>query len=985
MEATWTQNGTFDGSGDWSDASQWSPGPPGPGDTAFIPAGTVTHGQDNNDVIGELFDYVPFKMAAGTLTVAGTAYLAASPPDTPVSPHLVQIGGSLVLGGGSTVYGIYQTGGLLEIANGGTVVGGATIQGTLEIDTGALTINQDQTDLSTLVTDGQLGGTITGNGTLVISNAVNRTLEPGLVLGIATPMATGVDVVSTNKGAVIAGANLSYSGALVSTARGTIGLGGHTLTALGSVALQGVLLGAGVLMIQNTGTLGGFIGGGATAVVDGTVTAASSLGDLTLDAAASVLRVATAAGTLDLMGNIGTGLSAAGTLALAGGTLDAQTNAAVQVPVIGTGEILVDFGKTLFLNGAVALTGLIDGLGGALVLGGGTAAVTPSTGNSVAIRVESTALQSETMVIGSPVTYLTDFSMDNASTLFIGAAATLDNSAQTLDGLVTGLIGAIATQTLTLPLGLRTQGLMVDGHVELLVGGNPSAHSTVSGTLDFGPQGSTAGGMFVNAAGSTLTLTEGSKIHAVSSGDFNNQGVINMVGATIAAHGTSSGTIVVSAGTDTDISTLVGSILNTGTVEVDSGVLQSLSAYNSSGNARLVGDGTVEFEFGGNSITGTQGYTMPMTVIDNTGFVQLNTPNLQLQGLLEGTLSQIELHQSASIVTAAALSGTITDADFNASLFLLGGGNLFAPLVLGGDVGLRNEATLTIAKALQIGNGSGNLPALINDDTLLLQDGATITAQASSADIVNGPTALLAAMTSGTLDIPAAVVNFGSIAVRSGTLKLDQRVTTPGTINSSIEVLGEAVLELGKFAGSGTFATIDAAGILRLDSLPAITDGTVEAHIGAGVVITNFLATGSNYLFGVMSLSDGVHTPALHLVALDSGEKFTVSTDGFGDTVISAIHAPACFAAGTRILIGAGEVAVEDLRGGRSWWWLIAATCGWRFGRWCGLDVVGSIAVVIRGRNWCGRCGLRPAHSGRSDRGAIYGCRPIMLYLQGMF
>ena len=203
MESTWSQNGVASNSGDWSDASQWTPAPPGPGDIAYIPGGDVTHGEDVSDVIDALYDYATFHMAAGTLTVAGTAYLAASPPDTPTPPHLVQTGGSLILGGGATVYGIYQTGGLLEFANGGAIVGGPSIDGTLEIDAGSVTINQDITGLSTLVGAGKLGGTITGDGTLVVSNAVNQTLEPGLVLAVATLEADGVNVAGTNAGELV--------------------------------------------------------------------------------------------------------------------------------------------------------------------------------------------------------------------------------------------------------------------------------------------------------------------------------------------------------------------------------------------------------------------------------------------------------------------------------------------------------------------------------------------------------------------------------------------------------------------------------------------------------------------------------------------------------------------------------------------------------------------------------------------------------------
>ena len=672
-----------------------------------------------------------------------------------------------------------------------------------------------------------------------------------------------------------------------------------------------MLLGKGLMTIAGTGTLAGVIGGGATVAVTAAATAASVSGDLTLDAAASTLRVATAAGTLDLAGNVDAGFNGAGTLALAGGTLAARASSLVQVPLSGSGSILVDIGKTLTLAGSVSFTGLIDGLG-ALVMTGGRAALAPATGKSVAIGVAATTLQAETLVVAMPLVDLTQFAMDGDSTLDIRAAATLDggSDAAALAGLVTNLAASPKSQTLTLASGLATQGLLVQGDVQLLVGGRPNAHSTVAGTLDFDTSAS-----FVNAVGSTLSITEGSTIHSVNFGEFTNLGVIKLVGATISAYGTNSGTIVVAAGTDTEVSTLIGSLANTGTIQIDSGVLKSTGNYISSGTAKLEGDGTVEFASSINNINGTHGYTMPMAIIDSTGGVFLNTPSLSLQGLLETTNSVLGVSQDASIVTAAALDGIISDLASNSSLYLLEGGNLIGPTTLDRGIGLRNEAMLTIAKPLQIGNQSHATAVLFNDGTVLLQDGATITAQ-GSGEIVNGPTAVLAAVSIGTLDIPAPVINFGSIAVRSGTLKLDHRVTTPGTLTGSIEVFSEAVLELGNFAGAGTTATVDAAGILRLDSLPAFTDGTVDAHIGAGVVIANFVATGSSYINGVMTLSDGVNTPLLHLLRLDAGEKFTVSPDGLGGTVISAVHAPACFAAGTRILTRDGEAVVEELREG---------------------------------------------------------------------
>src|SRR5580698_1120939 len=102
-ESTWASGNAFDG--DWSAPENWTPAPPGVGDTAFIEAGTVTYSAAST-LIGQLYDYGAFDLTGGTLTVAGTAYIAPSPfAGYPTTPKMVQTGGVATFGPGSVIVG----------------------------------------------------------------------------------------------------------------------------------------------------------------------------------------------------------------------------------------------------------------------------------------------------------------------------------------------------------------------------------------------------------------------------------------------------------------------------------------------------------------------------------------------------------------------------------------------------------------------------------------------------------------------------------------------------------------------------------------------------------------------------------------------------------------------------------------------------------------------------------------------------------------
>ncbi len=262
--------------------------------------------------------------------------------------------------------------------------------GEVDADTGTLWLDSPNV---------QLGGTVSGAGTLLTSGGDVATLEAGLFIEVAT----------FNAASVTLGGDESYNGAFSDT--GNLMLQSHTLTLSDTAELTGSITGPGVVNATHSADLGGAAGltiqgNGVTFNADGVVPVTQSnnisLGGASTDHAT----LAIAAGhTYDLLtdnqiGGIFSG-TITGTIANAGvfekiGGTEGTFGSRLYAELDNTGTVLVQHG-TLTLNTAAINDGTIV-VDDALVLNSG-AGISADSGQSGMIVMAPTA----TLVANAPI------------------------------------------------------------------------------------------------------------------------------------------------------------------------------------------------------------------------------------------------------------------------------------------------------------------------------------------------------------------------------------------------------------------------------------------------------------------------------------------------------------------------------------------------------------------------------------------------------
>jgi hypothetical protein len=266
--------------------------------------------------------------------------------------------------------GLFINDGLVQKVNGDSnsfIAGTFDNVGTLAVDNSVLTLNGG----------GTLGGTLTGNGALILSG--DYTLESGLSSSVA--------VLETTGGVLALGGNSSFADTWAQT-NGTVDLDGNTLTLSGLVSLEGgAISGPGTVVSSGTLVLGdNYTLGQGTLVIENH---ASQVGDLTVGdfnslhgppqggtLPPSLATVEIASGATYYLTD-SNNISSNGTLAVAG-TFSALGGAPSQIgpSVIDTGVIKANSAALRFL-GPVSGTGSITiGNGGSLDFAGSVAAST---------------------------------------------------------------------------------------------------------------------------------------------------------------------------------------------------------------------------------------------------------------------------------------------------------------------------------------------------------------------------------------------------------------------------------------------------------------------------------------------------------------------------------------------------------------------------------------------------------------------------------
>ena len=205
--------------------------------------------------------------------------------------------------------------------------------------------------------------------------------------------------------------------------------------------------------------------------------------------------------------------------------------------------------------------------------------------------------------------------------------------------------------------------------------------------------------------------------------------------------------------------------------------------------------------------------------------------------------------------------------------------------------------------------GEGGMAFSVNDFSSVVNATGSLWLDVAGTSINNGT---IEATAGGTLIVAGSIANAGIIAVTLGSsVQIAGGVTGSGSLSfagGALKIMGEVGTQSVYFSG------------LLPDTLELGTPGSMAG------TINNFLSQqtidldgiqGATFTYANQVLHVKVGTAELATLTFNgsySANGFKLIPDGHGGTnVVSNV---ACFAAGTRILTGGGEVAVEALRVG---------------------------------------------------------------------
>jgi fibronectin-binding autotransporter adhesin len=837
-------------SGSWSTAAQWSSGIPAGATNAVFDgnnADTVTFatsdalaGVIGNDALA-IFD-----MAGGTLVVGswdwagafvesdGTMSVAGEDPV--FSGLVMQAGGTLIVSSYdgyqvSFAHGLRQTGGVLDVTAGPlALIGAATLAGAVE-----------------------------GVGTLLVGGADSLTFGVGAVIAAhhIEIAAGGLLAFATNAAAFTvlgdldldAGATLSAPNAVVTLAAAGAGrlAGSVTLARLavdGAYDLGGLSLGGTATVLELDGA----------EVLDGSVLALGQ-GSLTVGAGGTLtwLDAGLLAGS--------PGAQVAGSPgAQAAGSPGAQ--AAVMVltgqldqAALGTDTLAV---ARLMLGGAVAVTGVLDLVGGqalldGVVLGGGTLAIG--------------AGESATLTVGL---------LDQAG-LAIGAGGTLDVAGNNEFGGTLAAAGALEVGgTLTLGTGstgtlagaLLGGGTLVAAGQLVLAGDVLGSVLAVQGQVAAAP-GATIGlnGALIIEAGGTLDVTAVGTLAAAS---LNDGGMLYDSGA----------------------ARLTGSLAGGGTIDIAAGVL-TLGPGGDMLTGRVEGAGTLAIA---GAATLAPGVVLAQAGLALAGGTLVLEESLAYGGRLsgagtiatDGLILNVQAGQLAGLITGGGTVQTAGAVDEGAgnSITLSGSGTtlldsfMFTADGAGLVLGAAGDST-----GLAIGGGA----------TFAITDAAAITTGEAGATVQNAGIIEVAQtdpLGPGAVIAVATLINTGSIVDAAGALTIVGDVINTGLIN-----VGDQVTITGAIGGaSAAGLMIDTATVLDLGG--AVGAGQVVDFANAGGTLAlgdaaGFAGTVENFgedfgqvnvidLLGQTIQSLAYANGTLSLFAVTAGVTRTISLDAPG-------------------------------------------------------------------------------------------------------
>ncbi len=828
---------------------------------------------------------------AANLTVAtGTTTLGSAERLADTATVTVAAGATLTLGGAETL-GTLNGSGTLNNTAGALTVSSGTFSGDI---TGTSAVNKVST------------GTLTLSGTNTFTGAFNAnagtTTLSGSLATTSVNVASGATLTDSN-GGLASGATLTNAGTVTLGAADTIAayvsnagtlngtgqtltaatyalntgsvvnanLGTGSLTANGTVALNGTSDASSVTIATGTTTLGSAerlvdtasvtIASGATLTLGGAETITSINGAGTLNNTAGALTVSTGTWAGDITGTSAVNKVSASTLTVTGansftGAFNANAGTTTLVGSLATNSVNIASGATLRdINGGLASGATVTNAGildltasdetiTAFVSNGGTLNFTQTYTPVTAAGPDVTVTNPGTPILigvdsvtGAPI-----YTTTASTTTTVAGPAIIVGSTPNAPAKLTALTYALNNGTV-INANLGTGTLTANGSVALNGTADAATVNIVSGTTTLGSAERLADTATVTvSSGATLTLGGAETI-----GTLNGAGTVN----------NTAGALTVSSGT------WAGDITGSSAVNKVSAGTLTLTGANSFTGAFNANAGTTTLSGSGSLATNAVNVAVGATLNDNNG-------GLAATAVLTNN-GTVNLGASETITT---LNGTAATAAVNlgANTLTVSDGAYAGAINGTGTLVKTSSGTLTLS-----GNSGQTGPVSVNAGTLEL----TGTTASTTVTIAAGATLL---DTNGGLAANATVNNHGTL-----TLGANETITTLNGASTGVVNLGANTLTVsdGAFAGAinGTGGLVkNTAGTLTLSGASGYT-GTTD--INAGVLqLTGSLASLTVNVASGASLNDVNGGLAAGATLVNAG-TVTLSADDTIDTYVS--------------------------------------------------------------------------------------------------
>jgi hypothetical protein len=858
----------FGGTGNWSDAGDWSP--------AGVPDGGAANVTINS----------------GFVTVSAGFSIASLALNGFRTTLLIARAGSLALSKGSDFTRSTITGsGKLEVDGIGNVFGGSVNQPTTITGSISATINGVST-FNYLTIGGN--ATVTNHSTIHEANRViigNATGNKATLINAAPSAnkpAGGTYLLDGSSSLVAgaAGAHFYNYGTFIKVSGTGASFIGVNFTDTGRIIVT-----AGTLGFYNTARFSGSVTGRGTLLIQGGLAHNPNPVSQTLNAGANL--------AVYFVTMAGPSPASPSTPALAADNLTVAAN--IRCSSVFTenpgATLTIAAGATLTLTGAPrggrtsSFAGTIRG-GGMLVLAGGSQWLTRG------IRLSPSAVVisgSDVLTVNAPVTYAGMFTQMKGTTLNVAASAalTFTGPSPTLGGSLIDngslVFQADATLAGTTTLNGSAAIIVGNGHTLFITGtlinngnsttsligedvslprrgrGHISAIADNSGTIEVSSGELDVAGFLTNkgkvlvSAKAILSLARGGKSSAgafsVASG-----GMLNFTGGTFTlTNGTSGaakhpGALRPASSTDTLTG---GGLVNLmgGMLELGSSAITIACPFSQYGGSVLDGDGVLTLT-DGMSFAGSGGTA-----------VETGTGTTLLKG--STTISaNLALDGGRILENASGETLTWTSGDFyvgiNPTGTSAGGGTIM------NDAG----ATFDIASNGVIAHGTGTT-TFINAGTVTKSNTGKTTIATAVANLSTG----VMSVESGVLDIAGAVRGHGTMNIDGGTLELESTLTPNQKVSFTAKGGGLVLADASAFTGS-----ITGFGNNKNDTIDLTNAGFNNITLGYSGDSTQ----------GVLIISDGNLQAQIRMFGdyVLAGFQTSPESGGGGGTVITYVPPP---------------------------------------------------------------------------------------------